>query len=58
MLLHEPELLSRERVHSFLVPALWKYIDRSPEANLDTSFSAFLFETLEQCATDNTGLYL
>ncbi|NJR42531.1 MAG: hypothetical protein HC767_07555 [Akkermansiaceae bacterium] len=49
MLLHDPEILSRERVHNFVFSTLWQYIARGPEKNLGSSFSAFLVETLSEC---------
>ena len=48
-LLHDPEILSRERVHSFMLSTLWQYIGRGPEENLGSSFSAFLMEQLSGC---------
>lgn len=51
-LLHDPEILSRDRVHSFVFSILWQYIGRGPEKNLGSSFSAFLVEQLSGCATN------
>lgn len=48
-LLHEPEILSRERVHNLVFSILWQYIARGPEKNLESSFSAFLLERLSGC---------
>lgn len=47
-LLHDPELLGRDRVHNFMLSTMWQYIDRGPEKNLGSSFSAFLVKQLTE----------
>jgi hypothetical protein len=53
VLLHDPEILSRERVHNFIFASLWQYIGRGAEENLRSSFSTFLTQRLRECDSLN-----